>query len=83
MQYITKFNIGAFKFWGGAEAVIYHLQEDLDAFVSAQFLIKKAFEGTIPTADQINDYVWHHLEDDLWEMRWQQKLCAMERTNKL
>lgn len=31
--------------------------------------IEAAFEGKTPTDIQINDYVWFHLEDDLWEMQ--------------
>lgn len=68
MKYAVDFDINTFKFWFRALDVIKRVKEK-DLLEDAMICIEAAFEGKTSTDIQINDYVWFHLEDDLWEMQ--------------
>ena len=57
MEYREKFNIRNFKFWAGAKEWFQDFAQRgmLDEL---QANIESAFDGVIPTAVEINDYVW-------------------------
>ena len=67
LKYSVDFDINTFEFWGGARHVIERVKEE-DLLEEAESLIETAFEREMPTATQINNYVWFYLEDDLLEI---------------
>lgn len=57
MEYREFFDVRNFKFWAGARAWFQEFarREMLDEL---QTNVESAFDGTVPTATQVNDYVW-------------------------
>lgn len=57
MKFTQDFNIYTFNFWGGAKLTIESIQK-AGKMDDLQLLIEDIFLDKIPSATDINDYVW-------------------------
>lgn len=62
MTYTREFSVDTFPWWSYAKDTIAEVRKHnkIDEF---QSYIEDAFEGTTPTATQVNDFVWTCRED--------------------
>lgn len=63
MQYKTDFNIYKFSFWSGAEDRIKDIKA-LGLMDELQNYIEQLFYDKIPSATDINDFVWFDCDDE-------------------
>lgn len=57
MDYTQEFNVETFEFWSGAESTFNKIKEK-DLVEEFQSHLEEVFYDRIPTATEINDYVW-------------------------
>lgn len=67
MIYSKEFSIDTFPFWSGAKDTIATVREHRK-IVELESLIEETFNYKIPTATEINDFVWHERDFILTEL---------------
>ncbi len=65
MEYRKEFDVRTFGFWGGAEDWFkaFARRDKLDEL---QANVESVFDGMVPTATQVNDFVW--FDDELHKL---------------
>lgn len=62
MKYTQEFNVDTFPWWSGAKDVVAEVRK-AKKMDDLQMHIEEAFLEEVPTATQLNDYVWFNRED--------------------
>ena len=62
MKYTQEFNVDTFPWWSGAKDTITEVKKH-NKMDELQQLIEEEFANMIPTATQLNDYVWFNHEN--------------------
>jgi len=62
MKYTQEFNVDAFPWWSGAKDTIAEVRK-AKKMDELQAHIEEAFIEEVPTATQLNDYVWFNREN--------------------
>ena len=57
MKYTQEFNVDTFPWWSGAKDVVAEVRK-AKKMDDLQMHIEEAFLEEVPTATQLNDYVW-------------------------
>ena len=57
MKYLQEFNVDTFPWWSGAKDTIAEVRK-AKKMDELQAHIEEAFAEEVPTATQLNDYVW-------------------------
>ena len=62
MKYLQEFNVDTFPWWSGAKDTIAEVRK-ANKMDELQAYIEDVFFKEVPTATQLNDYVWFNSED--------------------
>ena len=62
MKYLQEFNVDTFPWWSGAKDTITEVRK-ANKMDELQAYIEDVFFKEVPTATQLNDYVWFNSED--------------------
>lgn len=62
MKYTQEFNVDTFPWWSGAKDTIAEVRK-AKKMDELQMRIEEAFSREMPTATQLNDYVWFNQEN--------------------
>lgn len=62
MKYLQEFNVDTFPWWSGAKDTIAEVRK-ANKMDELQAHIEDVFFKDVPTATQLNDYVWFNSED--------------------
>lgn len=62
MKYSQEFNVDTFPWWSGAKDTIAEVRK-ANKMDKLQAHIEDVFFKDVPTATQLNDYVWFNSED--------------------
>lgn len=62
MKYTQEFNVDTFPWWSGAKDTIVEVRK-AKKIDELQTYIEEAFSREMPTATQLNDYVWFNQEN--------------------
>ena len=62
MKYLQEFNVDTFPWWSGAKDTIAEVRKT-NKMDELQAYIEDVFFKEVPTATQLNDYVWFNRED--------------------
>ena len=62
MKYLQEFNVDTFPWWSGAKDTTTEVRK-ANKLDELQAYIEDVFFKEVPTATQLNDYVWFNSED--------------------
>ena len=62
MKYLQEFNVDTFPWWSGAKDTIAEVRK-ANKMDELQAHIEDVFFKDVPTATQLNDYVWFNSKD--------------------